>query len=62
MGDAASLFLAKACAQNPPYACMALSHIITVRGDAVHTDGPHGFVGNPELLRLFCGDGMKPHL
>ena len=61
-GDAASLFLAKACAQNSPDAGMALSHIITVCGDAVHTDGPHGFVGNPELLRLFCGDGMKPHL
>ena len=43
-GDAASLFLAKASAQNSPDAGMALSHIITVCGDAVHTDGPHGFV------------------
>ena len=61
-GDAASLFPAKALAQNPPDAFMARSHLITVRGDAVHADGPYRFVGNPEIIRLFSGDGMKSHL
>ena len=61
-GERQKAMIAKALAQNPPDAFMARSHIITVRGDAVHADGPYRFVGNPEMLCLFSGDRMKSHL